>query len=60
MESRIDHKMIAIQESISAHPFSQSCKPPTPVFDVNYPNQEHQKFVLYSKSTDGFLPYGKT
>jgi hypothetical protein len=48
MEWRIDHKTIAMQGSISSHPFSQPLKPSTPVFDIIYPNQEHQKFALYS------------
>jgi hypothetical protein len=34
--------------SINAHPLSQSFKQSTPVFEVNYANQEYQKFALYS------------
>jgi hypothetical protein len=47
-EWRIYHTLIAMQRSISTHPQIQAFQQPTPVFDVNYPKQEHQKFALYS------------
>jgi hypothetical protein len=48
IEWRTDHIMLAMQGTISAQSLTQSFKPSTLVFDVNYPNQEHQKFALYS------------